>query len=276
MADTITPSQESDRKRQVDSELPAVKLSPFGLTLNKCYVTEVLAFPSSLGALRHGILQWNATCWLDQFTIPQPTMRKIADHCKTPTLHQGQICEFKGSPWSCEVAYSVPDIRLLVVFPHMKKPFHSEEDNEESSKEVQKIWTDEIVLPSIYRHVGSSVAKDLPTSYESLRLDSEVKRIELGLNVNDTPLCVTFRSDSLDGLWEDIVRKTKRDDFKEFSGAFLVAIGQWPPTATFNESVEGAWKTLADKWDMEMDMNYIPTETFEVRIGSEFRLAPRT
>jgi hypothetical protein len=211
-------------------------------------------------------------------------MRKIADHCKTPTLHKGQICEFKGSQWSNERAYLVPDIRLLVVFPHMKKSFHSEEvskegseeGNEESSKEVQRIWTDKIVLPSIYRHVGSSVAQHLPTSYELLRLNSEVKRKELGLNVDDTPLCFTFRPDSLDGLWEDIVRKAKQDDFKEFSGAFLVAIGQWHPTATFNESVEGAWKTLADRWDMEMDMNYIPTETFEVRTESEFRLAPRT
>jgi hypothetical protein len=222
-------------------------------------------------------------------------MRKIADHCKTPTLHKGQICEFKGSQRSNERAYLVPDIRLLVVFPHMKKSFHreevskegseegskkgsegSEESNEEGSKEVQRIWTDKIVLPSIYRHVGSSVEQHLPTSYELLRLNSEVKRKELGLNVDDTPLCVTFRPDSLDSLWEDIVREAKREDFKEFSGAFLVAIGQWHPTATFNESVEGAWKTLADRWDMEMDMNYIPTETFEVRTESEFRLAPRT
>ena len=173
MADTIAPSRGLGTKFHVDSELPAASLSTFRLTLDNCYVTEVLAFPSSLAVFRHGILRWNATCWLDQFSIPQLAMRKIADHCKTPTLHKGQICEFKGSQWSDERTYSVPDIRLLVVFPHMKKSFHSEEVTKEGSKEVQRIWTDKIVLPSIYRHVYSSVRQHLPTSYKLLRLNSE-------------------------------------------------------------------------------------------------------
>ena len=93
-------------------------------------------------------------------------MRKIADHCETPTLHEGQICEFKGSPGSDKRTYLVPDIRLLVVFPYIKKSFYSKE-------EVQRIWTDKIVLPSIYRHVYSSVRQHLPTTYKLLRLNSE-------------------------------------------------------------------------------------------------------
>ncbi|KFY11344.1 hypothetical protein V491_07242, partial [Pseudogymnoascus sp. VKM F-3775] len=150
-----------------------------------------------------------------------------------------------------------PEIRLLVVFPHMKKSLDSEE--------VQRRWTDDIVLPSIYRHVGGNARQHLPTSYRLLRLDSEVKKVELGLDIGDTPLCVSFRSDSLEGVWADIVSKTKENGFEEFSDTFLVALGQWHPTATINNSVEGAWTSLVDTWwDLEMDMNYIPTETFEL------------
>jgi hypothetical protein len=45
---------------------------------------------------------------------------------------------------------------------------------------------------------------------------------------------------------------------------------------TFNKSVEGAWKTFIDSWwGLDIDMNYIATVTFEVRMESQFRLEPR-
>jgi hypothetical protein len=254
-----------NRKPQnVNSELPNRNLSARCLTLANCYVTEVLAFPRSLAVFRGGTFSWNTTCWLDQFPIPQLAMRKIADHYNNETLHEWQICEFKGSPASNEEFSQAPDIRLLVVFPHMKS-FQSEE--------VQRIWTDNIVIPSILRHVDNSIRQYVPTSYELLRLNSQVKRIELGLDVRDTPSCFTFRSDNLQGIWADIVGKTQQDGFEEFRGAFLVALGQWHPTATLNKSMEGAWKSLTDRWDWEMDMDYIPAETLEVRMESQFGLS---
>jgi hypothetical protein len=80
----------------------------------------------------------------------------------------------------------------------------------------------------------------------------------------------------LEGIWADIVSKTREKEFEEFSGTFLVALGQWHPTAIINKSVEGAWKTLVDSWwGLEMDMNDIPTETFQVRMENEFRLERR-
>ncbi|PMD26082.1 hypothetical protein NA56DRAFT_335854 [Hyaloscypha hepaticicola] len=133
------------------------------LTLDNRYITEVLAFPRYLAVFRSGIFYWNATCWLERFPIPQLAMRKIADHCNTTTLRKGQICEFKGSSISHHEEFShAPDIRLLVVFPHMNQSFDSEE--------VQRIWTDDIVVPSVSRHVDSSVGRHLSA------FDSTVKR----------------------------------------------------------------------------------------------------
>lgn len=259
---TERPNQ---KRPKVDSELPNDNLSAQCLTLDHCYITEVLAFPRSLAVFRGGIFHWNATCWLDRFPIPQLVMRKIADHCNTATLHKGQICEFKGSPMSIEGFSHAPDIRLLVVFPHMNKPFDSEE--------VQRIWTNDIVIPSVSRHVNSNVQQYLPGNYNILRLNSQAKRIGLGLDVADTPLCVAFRSDNLQGVWADIVSKTQQKGFEEFRGAFLVAFGQWHPTVTLDKSMEGAWKSLVREWDLEMDMNYIPVETFEVRMESQYGLS---
>lgn len=207
----------NQKSPKVDSELPNDKLSADCLTLDNCYITEVLAFPRSLAVFRRGIFYWNATCWLHRFPIPQLAMRKIADHCNTTMLHEGQICEFKGSPISNEGLSHAPDIRLLVVFPHMKKPF----DNEE----VQRIWTSDIVIPSVSRHVDSSVRQYLPANYELLRLNSQAKRIELGLEVGDAPLCVAFRSDNLQGVWADIVSKTKKRGLKSSAVPFSLPLG---------------------------------------------------
>lgn len=251
------------KRQKVDSELPRASLSRQGLALHNCYVTEVLAFPESLAVFRAGVLDWNATCWLDRFPIPQVTLRKIGDHCNYPTLHERQICEFKGSRLSQAQLPHAPEIRLLVVFPHMKS----------FDRKTQRIWTDNIVLPSIYHHVGSNIAQHLPTSYRLLRLDSEAARMEGFRDVGDTPKCVAFQPNSLEGLWDEIVCRSQQEDYEEFRDAFLVVLGHWHSTATFSESTEDAWKTMAERyWDPEMDMGYIPTETFEVRIESEFRL----
>lgn len=115
-------------------------------------------------------------------TFPKKTMCGVADYCKTPTLHRRQIYEFKASSRNHGYASTIPDIRLLVVFPHMIWSFHnkevSDEDSEkdsengivEVSKMAQKIWTDDILLPSIYRHMRTVDLKYLPASYELLQL----------------------------------------------------------------------------------------------------------
>lgn len=119
----------------MDSAFSNDNLSAERPTLDYCYVTQVLAFPRSLAVCKDGILDWNATCWLERFPIPLRTLFKIAGYCNTDPLAEEQICELKGFP------HTVPQTRLLVVFPHMKKSFDSEE--------IQEIWTDKIVIPSI-------------------------------------------------------------------------------------------------------------------------------
>lgn len=42
-----------------------------------------------------------------------------------------------------------------------------------------------------------------------------------GFRIGNTPRCVTFRTDSLDGVWKEILRKAQEAESKEFSGASL-------------------------------------------------------
>jgi hypothetical protein len=90
----------------------------------------------------------------------------------------------------------------------------------------------------------------------------------MGVKVRGMPVCFAFRSDNFDGIWADIVAKTQQEGFEAFRGAFLVALGEWGPLSTIDESMEGTLDRLTRQWDWEIDMNYIPTETFEVRMVS--------
>jgi hypothetical protein len=268
------------KTENVDSELSSRNLSGRSLTLSNCYVTQVLTFPRSLAVCRQ-TFSWNATCWLDQFELDNLTLNKISDHCETNYglrsenpglpfgLEAGQILDFQGSLRSSEFSSEIPEIRLLVIFPHMKGSI--------KSMEMQKIWTDQIVLPPIYRHISPPGRQRLPLSYESLRLNSRAPRVEMGLDVGDAPACYRLSSSLLPAIWADIVAKTQQKGFEEFRGAFLVALGYWHPNATLDESpegpTEGAWKQLTMLWASQMDMEYIPAETFEVRMASEFGLS---
>jgi hypothetical protein len=142
---------------------------------------------------------------------------------------------------------SASNIRLLVVFPHMKKSVYD--------GEVQRIWTDDIVLLSIKRHV--LCGSDYPSSYLMLRLNSQA--------IGNIPASYYLQRPQLKHIWADIVEKTQQEEFQEFRGAFLVvALGQREPALTRGKSIEGTWKSLTCVWDLEMDMEYIPTETWEV------------
>jgi hypothetical protein len=95
----------------------------------------------------------------------------------------------------------------------------------------------------------------------------------MGVKVRGTPACFAFGSDNFDGIWAGIVVKTQQEGFEAFRGVFLVALGEWGPLSTIDESMEGTWERLASQWDREMDMNYIPAETFEVRMVIQFSLS---
>jgi hypothetical protein len=78
----------------------------------------------------------------------------------------------------------------------------------------------------------------------------------------------------LQGVWEDIVEKTQQEGFAEFrGGVFLVALAQSEPDVTKEESIEDTWRLLTGIWDWEMDIDYIPAETLEVRMESQFGLS---
>jgi hypothetical protein len=142
-----------------------------------------------------------------------------------------------------------------VVFPRVKKSVYD--------GEVQRIWTDDIVLPSIKRHL--SYSSDYPSSYLMPRLNSQA--------AGNTPAFYYLQQLQLKRIWADIVEKTQQEEFQEFRGAFLVALGQWEPALTRGKSIEGTWKSLTCVWNLGMDMEYIPAETLEVLMESEFSLS---
>jgi hypothetical protein len=196
-SDLSSHFREPDKKRQkMDSENPLVELADFQPKLQHCFVTSVLAFPTSLAVFRGGAFHWNATCWLDQFYIEPDMLNKITFHPNHGTfpresmLLTDKIVEITPSTINRTKRLK----RLLVFLPHMTKGFHSTKE----SINIQRIWIDEIFLPWLYRNSDSRMCQYYPRSYGSLPLNAGVERIEVMRDVGDMPESV--RPASLEAL----------------------------------------------------------------------------
>jgi hypothetical protein len=78
--------------------------------------------------------------------------------------------------------------------------------------------------------------------------------------------------DSLDKLWQDIVKRTEEKGHEEFSGPVLVAV--WELGQTYAEWVKDNFKMFTEEWDRYMDRNFVPAETFEFTMTQKHGLVP--
>jgi hypothetical protein len=224
---------------------PSLPLSSRIPSLLSCTIPQLLAFPTSLAAIKTPIL-WNASCW-------------VADR-RLDEFEQAQISRHQGKEhieW-CHFA-SDPDLKvsLFVVFPHLDTGFRQEN--------VMKKWTDEIVLPS-FKKQGLS-AGVLSQSWRIVRMTAEAEREEtLNVNAPDTPLREVLSkrggATQIDfaNVWADISEEANSHASRLFRDLFLVAICHMEGGIVNEMSVEESWREISSIWDRSVDMDYVPVQ----------------
>jgi len=217
-----------------------------------CTISELVAFPSSLAALKKGI-KWNASCWtanqrLNEFEQEQIGLHAFLGQRRPPHIE-----------W-CQFATDVDEtISMLIVFPEMKSSFRS--------AELMERWTDTVVLPA-FRAVGITDGT-LTSNFRVIQMTAEAER-EQTLNgfAPDTVLTETLRkaggllSQDLHNLWAAIQENANKTVFFDgFKNLFLVAIHR-PPARTLQAlPMDTAWRTVSSSWDSAIDMNFVPSES---------------
>ncbi|TLD36199.1 hypothetical protein E2P81_ATG03088 [Venturia nashicola] len=226
----------------------ALGLSERTPQLQSCTIPQLLAFPTTLAAIKTPIL-WNASCWV--------TDRRLDE------FEQAQISRHQGKEhieWCHFASDRHLNVSLLIIFPHLDSGFRNEP--------VMQKWTDEIVLPSFEKmRVGAGV---LSQSWNVVRMTAEAEREEtLNVNAPDTPLRGVLTSKGggsvtevdVANVWADIEERANSHASGFFKGMFLVAVCHMQEGLVKEMEVEESWRQIASKWDRVVDMEYVPVES---------------
>jgi hypothetical protein len=227
-------------------------------------ITQILAFPTSLAALKPPVIRWNASCWvadrrLDPFEEFWINQLAFPGQERTPHL---EWCHFASDDSS--------RVSLCVVFPNLKTSFRS--------LDVMEKWTDHIVIPAFRKNNVS--AGILSTSFNVIKLTGEAEREEtLNVNAPDTALREVLvkkggiQSEDLVGIWNCIEETANTNAFWGFRDLFLVAVYHNDASVNTSLSLEQSWNSACSAWDTALDMNYILVESVRAHSAVAFGAA---
>lgn len=116
--------------------------------------------------------------------------------------------------------------RVYIFFPRQWHPnkqtnFPGKKDN--IKHEILCIWTDDILLPAIARHVDSDVGQHMPSSWRQARLNSEARFREAYVQDKDAKLFqmlyYPLQAVELEVIWDDIQHRLKEPEYAIYRGA---------------------------------------------------------
>ena len=239
-----------------------------------CTISELMAFPTSLAALKHGI-KWNASCWtanqrLNEFEQEQIGLYAFRGQQRTPHIE-----------W-CQFATDVNDtVSILIVFPELKTSFRA--------PDIMQRWTDTVVLPA-FRAVGV-VDSTLTSNFNIIQMTAEAEREQtLNTFAPDTTTTEILRKHQgftpVDAhhIWAAIQNNANQTSFFDgFKNLFLVAIHKRPGQPQKSLPMNDAWQRISSTWDTAIDMNFVPMDTIHAHAiatidahAAGFSIAPTT
>lgn len=222
-------------------------------------ISELIAFPSSLAALKHGI-KWNASCWvanqrLNEFEQEQIGLHAFRGEQRTPHIE-----------W-CQFATDVNDtVSILIVFPQLQTSFRS--------PDVMQRWTDNVVLPA-FRAIGIADGT-LTSNYKIIQLTAEAEREQtLNTFAPDTTLTEVLSkkgglsSNDMHNLWAVMQKYASNTVFFDgFKSLFLVAVHRLSRPTSQMLPIGNAWRQATIAWDNVMDMKFVPLQTVKANASA--------
>lgn len=228
------------------------------VSAQSCTILEVMAFPSSLAALKHGI-KWNASCWvanqrLNDFEQEQIGLHGYHGHQRTPHIE-----------W-CQFATDVNDtVAMLIVFPELKTSFRS--------PEIMQRWTDTVVLPA-FRATGIAEST-LTSNFKVIQMTAEAEREQtLNCYAPDTTLTEVLSkkegltAQDMHSLWASIQENANKTAFFDgFKSIFLVIICRPLGSSSQTLSLDETWRSASLTWEPALDMDFVSTETVRANVA---------
>jgi hypothetical protein len=154
-----------------------------------------------------------------------------------------------------------------MVFPRAEKSNAYHGGFGKCTEELMRKWTDEVMIPSVDRAVGSDGSRIAgATSYGLIKLNGQAARVEGLRNVPDTPITVQVRCDELKALWDNIERIAAEKRLTEFQDMFLVVVAGEAERGLqiSEENMESFWGRFTKAWSDCINMKFVPAETIHI------------
>jgi hypothetical protein len=233
---------------------------------------SILAFPTSLAVARLGLSYTPIGANVSHLkTDLHITMRvKYLDESgrqydKAMSMHKVPHYRFGNlTGW--------PEISLYIMFPGL---FSDDRPSTHLTQDQMRQWTDNILLPAIYKYLPSSVKQHLPSSYDhsyhaSLAKGKEQRakgsrayqsRIQL--------LSYQLKPEYLSDIWSRILELVETPDLQHFRGIQLFLNGKNLKLATQERTLEATCKNWNRRWQTSIHERHLNLDTTFIDIGKE-------
>ena len=171
------------------------------------------------------------------------------------------------------------DTNVYIFFPRMWNPekqtnFPGSGDGE--AHDLLRTWTDQILLPAIFRHVSSSSRQHIPPSWDSARRASRAAALERrgqtdanDLNFFSQSLHYPIHSKSLAAVWQDIQQQLQDPTNQVYHGAKIFFSSKNTKLCYTSLTLDETWDAFNSTLLATFNFAYLDRSKFWIDLGKE-------
>jgi hypothetical protein len=171
------------------------------------------------------------------------------------------------------------DITLYIFFPRMyepDKPTNFPGKGSGQPHHLLQVWTDSILLPSIFRHIPPTSRQHLPHSWNHARMKAQAYHTERSTRTSTDKmedqmlsLHYSLHPQSLAAIWQEIEQRLTEPEYTIYHGAKLFFSSK-------NTKLRFSYSTLSEVWEAferpltaALDLTYIDRNNVWLDLGKE-------
>ena len=166
--------------------------------------------------------------------------------------------------------------KVYVFFPrqwHPEKQTNFPGQKDDVKHKLLQVWTDEILLPAIARHVSSDDGQHMPSSWRQARLNAEARFREANTRSKGASLHqmlhYALQPGVLDTIWRDIQQRLEEPEYALYRGAHLFFSSKNTKSVYKGTTLAQMWKSFNTQLVHTFNFQYLDEGRFWLDLGKE-------
>ena len=139
--------------------------------------------------------------------------------------------------------------------------------------ELLRVWTDEILLPALARHITSDIGQHMPSSWHQARFNSEARFREARVHNKNISLSqmlhYPLQASVLHLIWQDIQQRLEELEHAIYRGAQLFFSSKNTKSVYKSITLAMMWEKFNTQLSYTFDFQYLDEDRFWLDLGKE-------